>query len=77
MVESLSCDGLIAIGGGSGTLNEMAVAYQANIPVVVLADTGGWAETLQGTYLDARQRYDYKAATSAQEAIELLRKMIQ
>lgn len=77
MTEALSCDGLIAIGGGSGTLNEIAVAYQANIPVVIMASTGGWSDKLAGTYLDDRKRYVYTAAYSAREAIEQLQKMIQ
>ena len=32
----LSCDVIIAISGGSGTLNEISVAYQAGIPIVVI-----------------------------------------
>src|SRR3989338_834519 len=32
----LSCDAIITISGGSGTLTEMVVAYQANIPIVAL-----------------------------------------
>ena len=41
MVLVLSCDAIITIGGGSGTLNEICVAYQANIPIVALSGTGG------------------------------------
>lgn len=77
MVQALSCDGLIAIGGGSGTLNELCVAYQANIPVIVLEKTGGWSDKLAGTYLDERQRYIYGAASSPYEAVLLLQKMIK
>ena len=32
----LSCDVIIAISGGSGTLTEIAVAYQAGIPIIVV-----------------------------------------
>jgi hypothetical protein len=31
-----SCDGIVVISGGSGTMNEMLVAYQLNIPIVVI-----------------------------------------
>ena len=31
-----TCDVIIAISGGSGTLTEMAIAYQANIPIVTI-----------------------------------------
>jgi uncharacterized protein (TIGR00725 family) len=64
-----SCDAIIAISGGSGTLTEMAIAYQANIPIVVMSDTGGWAEKLGGTYIDARNRLKAEIATTPEEAV--------
>lgn len=67
----LSCDALICISGGSGTLNEIAVAYQANIPIVVLKGSGGWSDKLAGTYLDARKRVKIKAAKTPKEAVEM------
>ncbi|HMS23463.1 MAG TPA: hypothetical protein PKB09_01505 [Candidatus Saccharibacteria bacterium] len=75
MVQSLSCDGIIAISGGSGTLNELAVAYQASIPAVVLGKTG-WSGKLIGTYLDGRKRYKYESASTATDALTKLLKMV-
>lgn len=69
LVLALSCDAIICLAGGSGTLTEMAIAYQANIPVVVLSDTGGWSEKLAGQFLDARQRIKFEPATTANEAV--------
>jgi len=43
----LSCNALICIWG-SGTLNEIAIAYQANIPIVDLEGSGGWGDKLIG-----------------------------
>ncbi len=65
----LSCDAIICISGGSGTLTEIAIAYQANIPVVVIDDTGGWSQKLKGKYLDARKRVRIEAALTAEEAV--------
>lgn len=76
LVQALSCDGLIAIDGGSGTLNEITVAYQAGIPVVCLSQ-GGWSQKLAGTYLDARRRYRFGKAKNAESALGQLVKMIQ
>lgn len=64
-----SCDAIIAISGGSGTLTEVAIAYQSNIPVVVLEKTGGWAEKLSGTYLDKRKRIKAVPAKDAKDAV--------
>lgn len=67
----LGCDAVIAISGGSGTLNELAVAYQANIPMVALKGFGGWADKLADTYFDGRQRRKVIAATTPEEAVEI------
>ena len=70
-VLSLSCDVLIAISGGSGTLNEIAVAYQADIPIIALTGYGGWADNLEGTFLDNRNRRKIIAAKTPDKAIKL------
>lgn len=71
LVLVLSCDAIIALGGGSGTLTEMAIAYQAGVPIVTLKSTGGWSEKLGGQYLDARKRVQVRVADSAKSAVEL------
>lgn len=68
-VLALSCDAMIAISGGSGTLNELVVAYQANIPMVALTKTGGWSEKLAGEYFDARKRLLVEPARTPLEAV--------
>jgi uncharacterized protein (TIGR00725 family) len=65
----LSCDAIITLGGGSGTLTEMLVAYQADIPIVALQDTGGWSEKLQDQYMDGRQRRRVVSASTPQDAL--------
>lgn len=67
----LSCDVVIAIAGGSGTLNEICVAYQANITVIAVPNFGGWSEKLAGTYLDDRNRFKVLSASTPKEALEL------
>lgn len=73
----LSCDAIIALNGGSGTLTEIAIAYQANIPVVVLENSGGWSEKLAGIYLDERRRIRIETASSPKEAVEKAIKLIK
>lgn len=73
----LSCDAIIALNGGSGTLTEIAIAYQANIPVVVIKNTGGWSEKLAGTFLDERKRIKIEIAKNAQEAIKKVLDLIK
>ncbi len=71
----LSCDAIIVINGGSGTLTEIAIAYQANIPVVALSNTGGWSEKLSGQYLDGRKRVKIEPAANPKEAVLLAIKL--
>lgn len=73
----LSCDVIIAISGGSGTLTEIAIAYQANIPIVVLKGTGGWSKKLENQFLDSRKRIKIKPADNSKQAVELALELIQ
>lgn len=71
MVLVLSCDAIIAISGGSGTLNELVVAYQADIPMISLTGFGGWADKLSETYLDTRNRRKIIGASTPEEAVDI------
>lgn len=64
-----SCDFVIVVGGGSGTLTEMSLAYMNYIPIVAMKRSGGWADKLAGEYLDARKKYTVAVAETAQDAL--------
>lgn len=70
-VLTLACDAIIVLSGGSGTLNEIVVAYQADIPIIALKGTRGWAEKLAGTYIDERNRQQVFSASTPEEAVML------
>ena len=66
-----SCDAIIAISGGSGTLTELAIAYQSNIPMIVLEGSGGWSDKLANTYFDERKRLIVLSAKNSTEAVKI------
>jgi len=65
-----SCDSVIAISGGSGTLTELAMAYQLDIPMIVIEGSGGWADKLANTFFDGRKRRRVIGAMTPEEAVE-------
>ncbi len=54
-VTAYSADAIIVVGGGSGTLIELAAAYQKKTPIVALKGTGGVADRMVDTYVDDRK----------------------
>lgn len=66
----LSCDVIIAISGGSGTLTEMAIAYQAGIPIIAVDKFGGWSSELSNKYIDDRKRLKCISASTPEDALE-------
>ncbi len=71
-----SCDGIITVSGGSGTLNEMLVAYQLHIPIVAIKGTGGSSDMMVGKYLDSRKRMKVESASSPEDAVKKILKLI-
>lgn len=72
-----TCDAIISISGGSGTLTEMAIAYQANIPIIAIDKTGGWSDKLAGEYIDNRKRIKIEVAKDAKSAVKMAIKLVK
>jgi uncharacterized protein (TIGR00725 family) len=62
-------DALIVIDGGAGTLEEMTIAYRNKKPIVVLGQSGGWAEKLADSFLDKRETIKIESAKNAKQAV--------
>jgi len=65
-----SCDVVIAISGGSGTLNEMTIAYQLNIPIIAIEGTGGWADKMANQFFDNRKRFKVVGVKNVKDAMD-------
>lgn len=50
-----SADLVLAVAGGSGTLSELAIAWQEGKPIAALRGSGGWSDALADTALDHRR----------------------
>ena len=65
------CDAIIVIGGGAGTLEEITIAYRNKKPIIVLENTGGWADNICGTDLDQRKTVKLEVVSTPEEAVKL------
>ena len=69
-------DIVIAMGGGAGTLSEMAFAWTFK-RMLLAYDVPGWSGKLAGTRIDDRKRVDWEGdkvfkVSTAKEAIDLI-----
>ena len=55
---------VVAIGGGAGTLSEMAFAWQFKRPIIAIGKEG-WADRLAGESLDHRHEYSILDCTTS------------
>ncbi len=71
-------DAVVAIGGGAGTLSEIAFAWSHKRLIIGVTGVGGWSEKLAGQRVDERIRYPYEddqvfPAADAAQCVRLLR----
>jgi uncharacterized protein (TIGR00725 family) len=64
-------DVVVAVGGGSGTLSEIALAWQHGKPIVTLDIGEGWSARLAGERLDHRREDHLHRAVDAEEAVRI------
>ena len=57
------------LGGGAGTLIEVAAAYQKGTPIVAVKRTGGVADRIIDTYLDDRKNTVIVGEETAEKAV--------
>lgn len=67
-----SGDTVVAIGGGAGTLSELAMAWQLGKKVICYTGFEGWAKELAGKSLDSRERPSFLYASTIDEILFLL-----
>lgn len=69
-------DVVIAVGGGAGTLSEIALAWQYGRPIVALDLGEGWSSRLAGECLDDRRAEPLIRATSVTTVLAELRRLL-
>lgn len=72
LLVATSADGIIAVGGGVGTLLELAVGYMIKKTMVVISGSGGVSESYAGQFLDGRKLTPLILANDAHSAVQFV-----
>jgi uncharacterized protein (TIGR00725 family) len=76
MTNVLSGDVIVSIGGKSGTLSELAYAWQFGKPVILCKFSGGWSEKFSESRIDDREGSELYIADTLQEVFGYLDKLL-
>jgi len=71
-LNALSGDGVIIVGGGSGTLSETCAAYMYKKPIAAIKNSGGIADRFADQYLDHRENVKIVGVNSPKEAVKYI-----
>jgi hypothetical protein len=77
VVLTALADVVVAVGGGAGTLSEIALAWQHGKPVVALDLGQGWSARLAGVALDERRDDVVHRAASAEAAVATASRLVK
>lgn len=75
-LNALSADGIIIIGGGSGTLSEICAAYMHKKPMVAIRGTGGAAEQFIDGYVDHRKNIKIHGVDTPADAVQKILELV-
>ena len=71
-IITASADAVVAIGGATGTLSELAFAWRLKKPIIAVVGLDGWSEKLANKKIDETRDDKILPAKSVKEVIELL-----
>jgi len=75
-LNALTADGVIIVGGGSGTLSETCAAYMNKKPMVAIRNLNGPVAQYIDGYIDHRENVKIVGADNAQEAVKKILELI-
>jgi len=75
-LNALTADGIIIVGGGSGTLSEVCAAYMHKKPMIAIRNLGGSVEPYIDGFLDHRENIKIVGADTPQDAVKKILELI-
>jgi len=75
-LNALTADGIIIVGGGSGTLSEVCAAYMYKKPMVAIRNIGGTIEPYIDGFLDHRENIKIIGVDTPENAVKKILELI-
>jgi len=75
-LNALTADGVIIVGGGSGTLSEVCAAYMYKKPMVAIRNLHGSVAQYIDGYIDHRENVKIIGVDDAKEAVKKILELI-
>jgi len=75
-LNALTADGVIIVGGGSGTLSEVCAAYMYKKPMVAIRNIGGSVEPYIDGFIDHRENIKIIGVDTPQDAVKKILELI-
>jgi uncharacterized protein (TIGR00725 family) len=75
-INALSADGIIIIGGGSGTLSEICAAYMHKKPMVAIRNLGGVNAQFIDKFVDHRENIKIIGVDTPKQAVDKILEII-
>lgn len=75
-INALSSDGVIIIGGGSGTLTEICAAYMYKKPMVAIRHMGGVTAQFIDNYIDHKENIKIIGVDTPKQAVDKILELI-
>ena len=75
-LNALTADGIIIVGGGSGTLSEVCAAYMHKKPMVAIRNIGGSIEPYIDDFLDHRENIKIIGVDTPKNAVKTILELI-
>ena len=75
-LNALSADGIVIVGGGSGTLSEVCAGYMSKKPMVAIRNLKSSVDPFIDGYLDHRENVKIIGVDTSQEAVKKILELI-
>ncbi len=74
-ITAISCDAIVAIGGGAGTMSEICFGWIHQKPIFTFTQFQGWSERVSGTQLDSKFQTKIESCSDIEDLMERLGKI--